>query len=78
MAHQKGFHSKALKREAFAKRIEDKRILLKLSSSELAVKAGISRNTMQHYEEATAFPGDDNMIKLADALETTPHHLRGE
>ncbi len=78
MSHRKGFHQKALVREAFAERVTAKRIALGLSMSELARKADLTKYDVSNYEGALSIAGNDNMLKLADALETTPDHLRGK
>ena len=58
-------------------RLRKARLDLKLSQTELAKNAGLSRSAVIHYEQGNAAPGALELIKLANALQRSPNFLLG-
>lgn len=58
-----------------ADRLRQARESLKLTQAEVARKSGLGRSAITHYENAKAVPGGMELIKLAQALETTPNFI---
>ena len=58
--------------------IKKYRLLIGFTLEELAIKVGVSRQTIQRYESGVInnIPSD-NIEKIAFALKTTPSHLMG-
>ncbi len=59
------------------KRIKDLRTAKNMYQKDLAQKIGVAQSVVARYENATAKPGIDTLMKLAIALETTTDYLLG-
>ena len=55
-------------REDFGKKIEEARIIKRLTQKELADKAGVQQNTISRIENGRFNPGLDILLKIGDAL----------
>lgn len=64
-------------KDVFAARVRSKRAEVDLSQDALAEKAGVSADTVVKYEGGLRVPGSDTLVKLAQALGTTPDYLLG-
>lgn len=66
-------------RQRFASSILAKRTNLALNQTEFGQLVGVTRNTVQAWELAAAFPRQRNLRELAAVLETTVEELlRGD
>lgn len=61
----------------FQKNLKKARILREWSQSDLAKQIGIPPSSISHFENGTRSPSIKNLIKLADALDTTTDYLLG-
>lgn len=59
------------------KRLKELRIKKGLSQEELGNEIGVTKVSICGYENNTRFPSLDNLIKLANILETTTDYLLG-
>lgn len=55
-------------REDFGKKVEEARIVKRLTQKELADKAGVLQNTISRIENGRFNPGLDILQRIADAL----------
>ena len=58
-----------------AERLKKARESEQVSQQTLAMKAGISRSAVVHYEQGKAVPGGLELIKLAKALRLSPNYI---
>jgi transcriptional regulator with XRE-family HTH domain len=58
-----------------AQRIKAGRLALTLNQSELAKLVGISSQALANWEHGKFQPAGDNLIKLSNALNTTPEYI---
>lgn len=61
-----------------ARRLVARRAELGLSVTAVARRTGMDPGYLQHLEEHADVPTREALIRLADALETTPGHLLGD
>lgn len=64
---------------SFGKRLKKVRLLRKLTQSELGLKIGKSKATISIWEKSIGKPtNNDEILKIAKALNTTSSYLMGE
>ncbi len=61
--------------EKLGQRIKDSRIECGYTQKALAQLIGIAQNTIAQYENGTAKPSLEALVKLSDALNTTTDYL---
>lgn len=61
--------------EKLGQRIKDSRIECGYTQKSLAQLIGIAQNTIAQYENGTAKPSLEVLVKLSDALNTTTDYL---
>lgn len=49
-----------------SKQIKKLRSSLKLSQAKLAIRLGVSKRTVENWEQGLRAPGEDNLIKLEE------------
>lgn len=59
------------------RRLKDLRIKRGLSQQDLGIAIGVTKVSICGYETGTRLPSLDNLVKLADVLETTIDYLLG-
>lgn len=59
----------------FGKRIKDRRAELKMSSTQLAEKIGVSKQTISGYELERTYPNPERLSKLIAALDCDANYL---
>ena len=57
------------------RRIRDRRAELKMSSTELAEKIGVSKQTVSGYELERTYPNPEKLSKILEALECDANYL---
>ena len=62
-------------RRILSKNIKDKRKLFALTQENLAEKTGLSAQTINDIEGCRTWVSDNTLVKIADALITTPSEL---
>jgi len=63
--------------EYFATRLKERRELLKLSQEDLADMIRSSQKQVSQWEAGKITPRTDSLLRLAEALQTTPNYLLG-
>ena len=61
--------------ESIGQRIKEMRTESGFTQKQLADAIGVAQNTISQYENDTALPGVDIIVKLADTLNTTTDYL---
>ena len=56
----------------FGKRIKDRRAELKMSSTQLAEKIGVSKQTISGYELERTYPNPEKLSRIIVALDCEP------
>ncbi len=59
----------------FGKRVATRRKVLKLTQDNVAEKTGLSNNHISNIENNHSIPSLECLMKICDALETTPDYL---
>ncbi len=62
-------------KKIFGKRLHAMRILKGIDLSELALRAGLSQQSLRRYESGKSLPRGDTVFKLACALDTSVSNL---
>lgn len=62
----------------FPERLKEMRLKRGLTQKELGEKVGVKQNTFTNWENGKREPNFDNLIKLADALDTSTDYLLGK
>ena len=63
--------------ETLATRLKERARILGITHVEAARRAGLDRRNYGHYVSGRSRPNYENLIKIADALHTTPNYLLG-
>lgn len=66
---------KHLSKQEFSKRLRQMLVERQWSQSDLARKAGVTRDAVSTYCRADSFPGEKNLAKIARALNVSPDQL---
>lgn len=56
-------------------KIKDKMRIIGITTEDLAKKIGVSKQAVYKWMSGFAFPSHDNLVKLAEVLETKPSAL---
>lgn len=61
----------------FPERLKEMRLKRGMTQKELGEKVGVKQNTFTNWENGKREPNFDNLIKLADILDTSTDYLLG-